>query len=103
MDAAATLRRARMASGLTLRALARRAETSHSTLAAYEARRKVPSVETLDRAVRAAGFRLDAVLTPAVGGPDRRARGRELADALELAAMFPADHEPRLAFPRFGR
>lgn len=102
MDAATILRRARSAARLTLRELASRAETSHSTLAAYEAGRKIPSVETLDRIVRSAGFELDAGLSPSVGGADRAARGRELVEVLELAALFPARHAATLEFPKFG-
>ncbi len=102
MHAASTLRNARKRAGLSLRALAGLAETSHSTLAAYEADRKVPTVETLDRIVRAAGFELEVDLAPGVGGPDRTARGRELADVLELAALFPARHAKVLEFPVFG-
>jgi len=103
VDAAATLRRARRRSGLSLRALAARAGTSHSTLAAYEQGRKVPTVETLDRIVRAAGYVLEVALTPAVGGADRTARGRELADVLELAEQFPARHAATLDLPVFPR
>jgi transcriptional regulator with XRE-family HTH domain len=101
MDAAVTLRRARHRAGLTLRGLAARADTSHSTLSAYETGRKVPTVETLDRIVRAAGYELGVELTPAVGGPDRTARGRELVEVLELAEQFPARHAATLEFPRF--
>jgi transcriptional regulator with XRE-family HTH domain len=103
MDAATTLHRARTRAGLSLRALAARADTSHSTLAAYEAGRKVPTVETLDRIVRAAGYELEVELTPNVGGTDPDERGRELAEALELAAQFPARHAKVLTFPRFAR
>lgn len=103
MDAAAILRRARLRAGLTLRALAARAGTSHSTLAAYERGRKVPSVETLARIVRAAGFELGVELTPALGGSDRAARGRELAEVLDLAERFPARHAATLDFPVFPR
>lgn len=103
VDAAATLRRVRLRSGLSLRALAARADTSHSALAAYEAGRKVPTVETLDRIVRAAGYELGIELIPAVGGIDREARGRELADVLELAEQFPARHAPKLDLPVFPR
>jgi transcriptional regulator with XRE-family HTH domain len=103
VDAAVTLRRVRLRSGLSLRALAARADTSHSTLSAYEAGRKVPTVETLDRIVRAAGFELGVELTPAVGGTDRTTRGRELADVLDLAEQFPTRHAAKLAFPVFPR
>lgn len=102
MDAATTLRRARLRADLSLRQLARRAGTSHSTLAAYESARKVPSVDTLDRIVRSAGFEVQPVLVPDVGGADRTARGRELRDVLELAAAFPARHAPTQEYPRFG-
>jgi transcriptional regulator with XRE-family HTH domain len=102
MEAARTIRRARQRSGLSLRSLAARAATSHSTLAAYESGRKVPTVETLDRIIRAAGFVLTPELTADVGGPDRAARGRELLEVLELAGMFPARHDRSLTYPRFG-
>lgn len=88
---------------MSLRALAARADTSHSTLAAYEAGRKVPSVDTLDRILRAAGFELDVELAPVVGGADRAARGRELVEVLELAGHFPARHSKALTFPVFPR
>jgi transcriptional regulator with XRE-family HTH domain len=100
MTAAATLRRARKTAGLTLRELAARAGTSHSTLSAYESGTKVPSVATLDRIVRAAGFALDLELRPRVDDPDR---GDELLQVLDLAAQFPARHDKRLRFPVFGR
>jgi transcriptional regulator with XRE-family HTH domain len=104
VHAEVTLRRVRARSGLSLRALARRAGTSHATLAAYEAGRVTPSVDTLDRVVRAAGFELVADLVPVVDpGEDREARGRELVAVLELAALFPARHAPTLECPPFGR
>ena len=102
METVTVLRRARAHSHLSLRELAGRAGTSHSTLAAYEAGRKVPSVATLDRIVRAAGLELGDDLVPAVGGVDRSARGHELIEVLDLAAMFPARHDPELLFPVFG-
>jgi transcriptional regulator with XRE-family HTH domain len=101
MNAASSFRRARRRSGLSLRALATRAGTSHATLAAYESGRKVPTVGTLDRVLRAAGFVPEIVLTPALDAGDPSARGRELIEALELAAMFPARHDPALTFPCF--
>jgi transcriptional regulator with XRE-family HTH domain len=100
MEAAATIRTARARSGLSLRALAHRCGTSHSALAAYESGRVVPTVATLARVVRGAGFDLAPELTAGVD-PDE-ARGRELVDVLELAAMFPARHAATLEYPRFG-
>lgn len=46
---------ARAESGLSQRALARRAGTSQATLSAYESGNKSPSLDTLARIVRAAG------------------------------------------------
>jgi transcriptional regulator with XRE-family HTH domain len=102
MNAASTLSRARSRSGLSQRELARRAGTSHSTLAAYETGRKTPSVATLDRIVRAAGFELGVEMAPSLGEADPRARGRELVEVLELAALFPARHAAVLEYPKFG-
>ena len=105
MDAGLMIRTARLRAGLTLRELAERAATSHSTLSAYESGRTTPNVDTLDRVLRAAGFAADLTLQQRVGtGRDERvARGQELVDVLALAEMFPAHHASSLAFPRFGR
>ncbi|MCB0964653.1 MAG: helix-turn-helix transcriptional regulator [Acidimicrobiales bacterium] len=103
MDVATTLRRVRQRAGLSLRGLAARAGTSHATIAAYEHGRKVPTADTLDRLIRAAGFEADLRLVPAVGGPDALARGRELEEVLGLAEQFPARHDDHLAYPVFGR
>lgn len=103
MRADVTLRAARRSSGLTLRRLAERAGTSHATLASYEAGRKIPTVATLDRILRAAGVEAAIDLTPRVGGADRADRGRELEQVLHLAAQFPARHAPTLVAPVFGR
>lgn len=100
MDAASTLRRARARAGLSLRGLAARAGTSHSTLAAYEAGRVVPTVDTLERIVRAAGQVLTARLEPLVASDAER--GRELEEVLWLAEQFPARHAPAMEFPVFG-
>jgi transcriptional regulator with XRE-family HTH domain len=105
VDAARTLRRSRLEAGLTLRALAERAGTSHATLAAYEAGRAVPRVDTLDRILRAAGYATDIEVTRRADASEaqRRAKGDELRQALDLAAMFPARHSRRLRFPGFPR
>lgn len=105
MDAAALLQTARTNAGLTLRELAARANTSHSTLSAYEHGAKTPSVDTFDRIIRAAGFSLDGHLARRVRIDPRTGlrRGEELAAVLELAAQFPARHHDDLRFPVFGR
>jgi transcriptional regulator with XRE-family HTH domain len=99
MDAARLVRTARLGAGLTLRQLAAAAHTSHSTLAAYETGAKCPTVETLNRIVEAAGFRVESHLTRAAEPFDRAARGHELADVLELAdaltAQLPASRAAR--------
>jgi transcriptional regulator with XRE-family HTH domain len=104
VNAAQTLRRARLGAGLSLRVLAARAGTSHATLAAYEAGRAVPRIDTLDRILRAAGYATDIAVErrPDATDAQRQAKGEELRQALELAAMFPARHARRLRFPRFA-
>lgn len=101
MVAAEVLRRCRARSGHTLRSLAEVAGTSHSTLAAYESGSKVPTVATLDRIVRAAGFALDAELAPRRTQVDGLSRGAELAAVLRLAGAFPTRHEATLTYPPF--
>lgn len=103
MDAARVLRRARLDAGLSLRLLAARAGTSHATLAAYEAGRAVPRVNTLDRILRAAGYATDIEMAKRADATDeqRNAKGEELRRVLELAAMFPARHTARLRYPIF--
>jgi transcriptional regulator with XRE-family HTH domain len=105
MDAATILRTVRHEARLTLRELARRAGTSHATLSAYEHGAKTPSVDTLDRVVRAAGYVFEGGLTRRIDADSRTglARGDELAAVLELAAQFPARHDALLRAPVFGR
>ena len=103
MSPAELLRRARTESGLSLRALAARAATSHSTLAAYEAGRTTPSPTTLDRILGAAGYAIDRTLAPRCRGTVGLPKGEELRQVLDLAAAFPARVEPELAYPVFGR
>jgi transcriptional regulator with XRE-family HTH domain len=104
MDSATTLRHVRRRAGLTLRGLADRAGTSHATLAAYEAGRKTPRADTLDRLVRAAGFGADLELrTRADQEKQRTAKARELEAALDLAEEFPIRHDGQLSYPVFGR
>jgi transcriptional regulator with XRE-family HTH domain len=102
MEAARVLRTVRARAGLSLRQLARRAGTSHSTLSAYEQGRVEPGVETVERIARAAGYTLVADVVPVPGNDRAGTRGDELVAVLELAAMFPARHDRELRFPRFG-
>ncbi len=99
MNVAALLRRLRQRTGFTLRALAAAAHTSHSALAAYEAGRVVPTVETFERIAVAAGFTVSVTLERRVAVDAERSQ--ELVDALELAAQFPTRHGPVIDYPAF--
>lgn len=101
MEAASLIRESRRRAKLTQRELADRADTSHATLAAYETGTKVPRVDTLDRVLRAAGFdpEVSLVTRPETDREAREAKGRELFEALELAAQFPARRRARYLPP----
>ncbi len=105
LEYARILRAARQAAGLSLRELATRAGTSHSTLVAYESGAKVPSVNTFLRVLHACEFAVDLLLNRRVRWRNGLARGDELAQVLELAEHFPNRYARRktpLDFPRFG-
>lgn len=88
-SAGAVLRDARLRSGLSLRALARRAGTSHATIRAYETGSKVPGFDTLCRLLDACGYDLDIRLSKRIRERDGVDRGDELLDVLRLADAFP--------------
>jgi transcriptional regulator with XRE-family HTH domain len=101
VDAAVLLQEARRRSGLSRRQLAERGGTSASTLSAYESGASVPSVVTLGRLLRAAGFEAEANLRPV-----HSINERELAGKIEALFSF-ADTLPRrqrgpLRYPEFG-
>ncbi len=97
--AAARLTSARLAAGLSLRSLASRAHTSHSTLRAYEKGEKSPSVATYMRILEAAGFNLDISISRRVSEKDGIDRGDELAAVLRLAEQFPSSANKHMRFP----
>ena len=97
MEAAKALRDAREVSGLSRRALARRAGTSAATLAAYESGRVVPSVAVFARIVDAAGLTPTLTLSPTV--PDEDERARELEALLDLADQFEWADRGSLRYP----
>lgn len=68
MDPAATLRRARLDAGLTQAQLAERLGVTQPTVAALERPGANPRVRTLERALAAAGHKLE-LLSPAWGAP----------------------------------
>jgi len=99
---AEVLSSARRHAGLSLRAAAARASTSHATLAAYEKGRKVPSISTYLRILESYGYAADIELSPRIREMDGYDRGEELEAVLELAEQFPARHTKTLRYPRFG-
>lgn len=86
------LKYTREKSGLSARELARRVGSSHSTILAYEAGKKVPVTTTLMRLIHACGYSLDFQLSPRIRGDAKYPRGTELQEVLELADAFP--HNP---------
>lgn len=99
---AATLRRARLDAGLSLRELAARAGTSHPTIAAYEKGAKTPGAATFLRLLEACGYGADIVLSPRIRERDGLDRGEELEQVLRLAEQFPVRVSRRLRHPRLG-
>jgi transcriptional regulator with XRE-family HTH domain len=103
MEAGPIIRTVRRRGQWSLRSLGAAAHTSHATLSAYESGRVTPTVDTLDRVVRSAGFDVHPRLTrrvTAVGGLDR---GSELAAVLLVAAQFPVRAGARIGPQRFGQ
>lgn len=100
--APALLKRVRRAAGMSQRELARHAGVSQPVIAAYERGRRQPSLPTLQRLVRAAGYDLAIDLLPVRRRPDPERAGRHLLLALELAEHLPRRRRPKeLAFPGF--
>lgn len=95
------LQRARAQSGFSLRELAQLAGTSHATLSAYEHGRKVPSVTTFLRILRACNLALDFQFSKRIRHADGLDRGEELRQALILAEQFPARVARSLDTPAF--
>ena len=99
------IKTARQQSGLSLRELAKRANTSHSALAAYESGIKIPKIETLERIISAAGFAIDIHLEKRMRphGSSAGTKGEELEQVLALAQQFPARPNSHLDAPIFGQ
>jgi transcriptional regulator with XRE-family HTH domain len=95
---ASLVREARERAGLTQQELAARAGVPQSTVSVYERGIRVPTLPTLERLLRAAGFTVDVDLVPA--GPDVRRNGALLADLLELADRMPIERAGHLSYPR---
>ena len=95
------LQEARRRSGLSRRNLAQRGGTSASTLSAYESGASVPSVSTLERLLRAAGFEAETNLRPLPPTDER-----ELREKIEALFSFidalPRRRRGPLKYPIFG-
>ena len=89
MNAARTIRQARVAAGLSKRELARRAGTSPAAVVAYETGRRDPTVSTFERLLAATGARAELTVAPARPRVDPREAARRLAQVLELADQLP--------------
>ena len=86
---------ARKISGLSARELARRVGSSHSTILAYEAGKKVPITTALMRLIHACGFSLDFHLAPRIRGDAHYPKGPEIEEVLEQASNFPTNHSEK--------
>jgi transcriptional regulator with XRE-family HTH domain len=101
MDAAVLLQEARRRSGLSRRQLARHGGTSASTLSAYESGTSVPSVATLERLLRAAGFEAEANLRP-LPTTDERERAEKIEALFAFVDGLPRQQRGPLRYPAFG-
>lgn len=99
MPAWAIIREARARADLTQRALAERAGKAQSEIAKIERGRRDPTVSTLERLVRAAGFDLKIQLVPSDDHDERlieamlSAPVEERLDSLEEQSEFFASAE----------
>ena len=86
------IRAARAQAGLSQLELADRAGTSQPTVAAYESGTKIPSADTLERLLRAAGFRLATLPLGKGRGSShlRQVLKKHRDEILELAAHHGA-------------
>jgi transcriptional regulator with XRE-family HTH domain len=101
MDAAVLLQEARHRSGLSRRQLARRGGTSASTLSAYESGASIPSVSTLGRLLRAAGFEAEANLRP-MSTTDERELSEKIEALFSFVDVLPRRRRRPLRYPVFG-
>ena len=102
VNAVLLLTEARRRSGLSRRELARRGGTSASTLAAYESGTSVPSVATLTRLLRAAGFEVEASLQRALPDDDRD-RAAKIEALMAFTDALPRSARGPLGYPVFGQ
>ena len=101
MDAAVLLQEARRRSGLSRRKLAHLGGTSASTLSAYESGSSVPSVSTLERLLRAAGFEAEVSLR-SVPPTDERQVTEKIEALFSFVDALPRRQRGPLGYPQFG-
>lgn len=100
MDTARLIRISRERAGLSKRELARRAGTSPAAIVKYESGATSPTVDTLDRLLRAAGWEIEVhVARVSQQLVERGEMMHELLGIVDLVDIRPA--HPTLEFPRF--
>jgi transcriptional regulator with XRE-family HTH domain len=99
-DAATLIRRARRQSGMTQAELAARAHVTQPVIAAYEARRREPTLPMLRKLLAAAGYGVDISLRRRL---DDEQVADELRAVLDLADALPRRYDPELNAPAFRR
>lgn len=103
MDAARIITVARERSGLSKRELARRAGTSPAAIVKYESGQMSPTVDTLNRILHVAGWRVEIDLLPQVVAPaDLVRRGEMMSELLAIVDMVETRQaSPDIEMPRF--
>ena len=100
MDAGRIIQVARERSGLSKRELARRAGTSPAAIVKYEFGAMSPTVDTLNRILRVAGWEIEVqVAQVSKQLVERGVMMHELLGIVDLVEIRPAN--PLLEFPRF--
>lgn len=100
MDAGRIIQVARERSGLSKRELARRAGTSPAAIVKYESGATSPTVDTLNRILRVAGWEIEVqVAQVSQQLVERGVMMHELLGIVDLVEIRPAN--PSLEFPRF--
>lgn len=94
------LQEARRRSGLSRRRLAQLGGTSASTLSAYESGASVPTVATLERLLKAAGFEVEANLRP-VPSTDERELTEKIEALFSFVNALPRRRRASLRYPIF--
>jgi transcriptional regulator with XRE-family HTH domain len=90
MDASRIIRIARERSGLSKRELARLAGTSPAAIVKYESGTTSPTVDTLNRIIEVAGWRIECDLRPVpVDGFNRAEVNFELLEFVQHAPLRP--------------